>query len=437
MGLVGTSGGRRRRSAVWLTAGLGVLALVATACSSDSKSSSSGSGGSGSSSASSSVDLSVLGTPKAANGSAITIGMITEGGSEAIGSQAALAEQGANIAKQYVNEYLGGIGGRPIDLFVCGNKSTPAGAQDCANQMVEKKVAAVVWPFTGQGASVPILAGAGIPIVAGSGSSNEELTTPGVYLLTGGYPATLGAYAQDAKDRGFKKFAMVVIDVPAATQGAQVLGGIVFKNAGVDFSVITAPPGTPDLTPQLQDAVSQGADAIGVTGDVTFCTSFLKAYQTLALKVPKYVIATCNDQSVTSALPDALNGSIEATTSVSGDSADAKLYAAMLQKYAAGKGIDPDPAKSSGVAAGITTVVNFVQGMKAFTGDPTAANISTYFKTAKGPIFLGGGITFDCSSKPISILANICSAQLQIGTVSGDGSVHDTKPIDATSVFKT
>ena len=434
MGYVGSSAGHRRRGALFAL-GLGVLALVATACSSDSKTTSSA--GSGSSSSSSSADLSALGTANLATGAAVTIGMITEGGSEAIGSQSALAEQGAQIAKQYVNEYLGGIGGRPIELFVCGNKSTPAGAQDCANQMVEKHVAAVVWPFTGQGASVPILTGAGIPIIASSGSSNEELTTPGVFVLTGGYPATLGVYAQDAKDRGIKKFAMLVIDVPAATQGAQLLGGIVFKNAGVEFSVITAAPGTPDLSPQLQEAVSQGADAVGVTGDVTFCTSFLKAYQTLALTLPKYVIGTCNDQSVVAALPDALAGSIEATSNVTAGTPDAARYAAMLEKYAAGKGIDADPAKSSGVAAGVGAVMNFAAGLKGFSGDPTPANISAQFKTVKGELFLGGGITFDCSSKPIAIIPNICSASLQIGIVNADGTLKDTKPIDPSALFKT
>src|SRR3546814_12667163 len=85
---------------------------------------------------------------------------------------------------------------------------------------------------------------------------------------------------------------MVVIDVPSATQAAEALGGIVFGKAGVEYEVITAPPGTLDLTPQLQAAVDSGADAIGLTGDVTFCTSFLQAYQTLGLDIPKYMIAT-------------------------------------------------------------------------------------------------------------------------------------------------
>src|SRR2546423_10217312 len=121
MDLVGSSAGPRRRGTMCLAAALGVIALAATACSSDSKSTSSG----GSGSSSSTADLSVLGTAKPATGTAVTIGMITEGGSEAIGSQSALAEQGAQIATQYVNEYLGGIRGKPIQRSHRGTKPPP------------------------------------------------------------------------------------------------------------------------------------------------------------------------------------------------------------------------------------------------------------------------------------------------------------------------
>ena len=145
--------------------------------------------------------------------------------------------------------------------------------------MVEQGVIAVTLPFTGFGAAqAPIITGAGIPYVTSSGNSAEELTAPNAFAITGGYPGTLGAFAKHAQQEGVSKFVMVTIDVPSATQAAEALGGLVFGNAGVDYDVIAAPPGTPDLTPQLQSAVDSGADAIGVTGDVTFCTSFLQAY---------------------------------------------------------------------------------------------------------------------------------------------------------------
>src|SRR3546814_7395124 len=108
------------------------------------------------------------------------------------------------MAVEYANEYLGGIGGRPIELVVCGNGATPAGAQDCANQMVEQDVVAVTLPFTGYGeATAPIITGAGIPYITGSGNSAAELTAPNAFAVTGGYPGSLGAFAQHAKDQGF------------------------------------------------------------------------------------------------------------------------------------------------------------------------------------------------------------------------------------------
>ena len=133
-----------------------------------------------------------LGTPTPAEGEPVKIGLITESGGEAISSQSELTETGAQIAVDYVNEYRGGLAGQPIELVICGNKASASGGSDCANQMIEEDVAAVVWPFTGFGPQqVPIITGAGIPVIAVSGSSTEELTTPGVFIITGGYVGTL------------------------------------------------------------------------------------------------------------------------------------------------------------------------------------------------------------------------------------------------------
>lgn len=423
-----------RRSPAWrLLIALFALSLLAAACGGDDDDSG---GASGSTTTAPAKDA--LGKKNAATGAAVKIGLITEGGSEAIGSQSALTETGAKAAVQYANDYLGGIGGHKIDLFVCGNQATPAGAQDCANQMVEQKVVAVVLPFTGFGeAQAPIITGAGIPYVTGSGNSAAELTAANAFALTGGYPGTLGAFAQHAKDKGFKKLAMVVIDVPSATQAAQQLGGVVFKNAGVDFQVVTAAPGTPDLTPQLQSAVDGGADAVAVTGDVTFCTSFLQAYQTLSLSLPKYVIGPCVDKTVIDSLGSVLAGSYLATNASGGKSADADLYAGILNTYAADEKIDPDPIVSSGVSAGVGAVLNFVRGMKGLTGDVTAATTLAQIKAAKDvPLFLADGQTYTCDGTAIPILKNICSASFFVGTLTAEGKVEKPEPVDPTALFK-
>ncbi len=414
-----------------LVAGLLTFALVAAACGGDDDDASDGGG------TESSVPAEeALGEPNEASGEPVLVGIITEGGSEAIGSQSDLTEQGAQIAVDYANDYLGGIGGRPIELFVCGNQATPAGAQDCANQMVERDVVAVTLPFTGFGASqAPIITGAGIAYVTGSGNSAEELTAPNAFAVTGGYPGNLGAFAQHAQEQGIEKFAMVTIDVPSATQAAEGLGGTVFENAGVDFEVIPAAPGTPDLTPELQSAVDDGADAIGVTGDVTFCTSFLQAYQTLALDITKYVIAPCIDPTVIESLGSVLDGSYLATN-VTDAGEDADIYAAIVERYAGEEDIDPNPIVSTGVAAGVGSVLNLVRAMDGLEGEVTADTVLAQMQGATDvPLFLGGGQTFTCDGSAIAMLPNVCSAGFQVGVLTADGTVEDLEPVDPTELF--
>ena len=425
----------RERPTAWRLFAVALLALsvVASACGGDDDSSDGDDGGGETTAPAEDV----LGEPNEASGEPVKVGLITEGGSEAIGSQSALTETGAEIAVEYANEYLGGIAGRPIELVTCGNQATPAGAQDCANQMVEQGVVAVTLPFTGFGAATaPVLTGAGIPYLTGSGNSAEELTAPGAFAITGGFPGTLGAFAQHAKDEGFEKFAMIVIDVPSATQAADQLGGIVFGNAGVEFETITAAPGTPDLIPQLQSAVDGGADAIGVTGDVTFCTSFLQAYQTLALDVPKYVIAPCVDPTVIESLGDVLAGSYLATTTA-GEGEDIDTYGAIVAKYAGDEDVDPDPSVSVGVAAGTLAIMNLVRAMEGLTGEVTKDTVMEQMKAAKDvPLWLAEGQTFTCDGSAISIMPNVCSASFFMGTLDEEGQVQDATPIDAASLFE-
>lgn len=224
-----------------LFAALGVLTLVAASVLS------AGPAGATTSSA--------LGQRDPAKGTPVVVGMISDGGSGTVGT-APLVEQGAKMTVAWANAYKGGLGGHPIQLFICENLSTPAGGQDCANQMVQKHVVAVTEPFTGQGPTeVPTIVKAGIPYMTLSGSTTQETTTKGAYSLTGGLPGVLAADAAVAKAKGYKKFAMLTVNVPEAMQPAQTLGVTAFKNAKVGFKVIPVNLGTADITPQLESAV--------------------------------------------------------------------------------------------------------------------------------------------------------------------------------------
>lgn len=381
---------------------------------------------------------SALGAAHPATLPAVTIGLISDGGgSSAIGT-AALVEQGAKAAVAYENEYQDGLEGHKISLYICENQSTPAGGQTCANDMVQHGVVAVVEPFTGQGQTeVPTIVGAGIPYITISGASTAELTSPGSFALEGGFPAYLGAMALSAKEHNLTKVAFLVENVPAAIQGAQELGGLVYKAAGVGFTVIPINPGTADISPQMQSAVSGGAQAVGMVGDVTLCSSFLQAYNTLALKLPKYVLSTCQDPSIlnSATLDKALAGSY-ITTSTAASKSDLETYGAIIKKY--DPKANPNPNISSNQADGVSPVLALAGIMKGSTQPVTAAGIKTQTETAKNVVIpLSGGLTFTCNGTAIPLLKSVCSSSAAIGIIQAgkSGKVTNIKVYNPTPLF--
>ena len=124
--------------------------------------------------------------------------------------------------------------------------------------------------------------------------------------------------------------------------------------------------------------------------------------------MPKYIIQPCVDPTVIESLSDVLDGSILATTVAVDDDTD--LYAAMVEKYGDGD-IDPNPAISAGVSAGVATIMNLSNLMDGVTGPITAAVATDQAKTAVDtPMWLSGGLTFTCDGTAIPILPNLCSA---------------------------
>ncbi|MGW0582978.1 ABC transporter substrate-binding protein, partial [Streptomyces sp. NPDC002920] len=124
-----------------------------------------------------------------ATGTPVRIGLITnEGGASTSQPE---NREAADAARKYANDNLGGIAGRPIKFVVCKTKEEPATARDCANQMVEQKVDAVVLTSSAMGDSmVPIVTQAGIPWTSAVAASNAEATSTDSFSWTGGFPAT-------------------------------------------------------------------------------------------------------------------------------------------------------------------------------------------------------------------------------------------------------
>jgi len=218
-------------------------------------------------------------------------------------------------------------------------------------------------------------------------------------------------------------------------QGAQVLGQLVFQNAGVGFEVMPANAGVADMTPQLRTAVAGGASAVGLLGSPSLCRSFLQSYKMLGTHVPRYLLATCQDPSILNSpsLDRVFQGShiVGASAATTNDKA---LYAAVLHRYA--PQVDPNPCASANEAAGMAAILTLSALMKGYTGPVTAATVRHQAQTAqKVPIPFSGGQTFTCDGKAIPRLTSVCSSSAALGVVGSGYAVKDVHVYDPSSLF--
>src|SRR6266705_6271703 len=317
------------RHPIWLSAvALAVTGLVAAGCSSSGSSSSTGSGSptptSGSSTAAASG--SVFGTPKKANGTPYVFGMIND---ETGAVTFPEARQGAMAAANYVNNYLGGINGHPIQIDSCTGDGTPATAARCANQLVAKHPIAILGAAdVGAPASIPIYQHANLAYLGGIPFTPVPETAPNsvqFWSVSVGDNAAAAVYA--GKTLGVKSVALVYFSNP---QGESIIPQItpVFKAAGVTtIKYVPLSPTSPDPRPQAALVESSGAQLVYV--DVpNGCGNVLKALKSVGYSGKVMGIDPCGAPPVIEAAAGGANGMYIASpfTLQSGSSQQAQLF---------------------------------------------------------------------------------------------------------------
>ncbi len=227
---------------------------------------------------------SALGTKNPAKGTPVKIGFITDGKSSATDNS--IETPVTEAAVKWINQYRNGIGGHPIDLDTCVTGGDPSKSVDCANQMIQDDVAAVVIgsnQFT-LNTWTP-LHDAGIPLFAlrASATPPSSPTRPRPSSLGAGPSAFQNLIIGAAKAQKTKKVSAVVIDVPAATQILQ--DKTPYQKAGVDMEMTPVALGTADMTPQMQKVVTDNPKGVVfVIGNDTFCIAAFNGLRTAGFK---------------------------------------------------------------------------------------------------------------------------------------------------------
>lgn len=404
-----------------------VVALVAVACDSDSSDDSSddSSNGGGMDNAE------VLGTPDPATGEPFRVGFILERGGE--GSDTTEYETAGQATADYVNEYQGGIEGRPLEITFCSDQSTTAGATACVNELVQDGVSAILVGSLGQGdAAASAAADAGIPYAAFLGASTVELTSPNAVSMSGSSLAILGSPGVVMEREGLTKLGILTIDVPTATQAVESLAVPQYEAAGLEVELVTAAPGTPDLSANVNSAPD--SELWLLLGDAAFCTTAFQALQTQAPGVPVIVANQCVEPDLADSLPDGYEGvTAVAANRLDPEDEETDLYNAVLDEFA-----DPDDVDSGAqgfLVEGFSTVLGFDRLMEGYTGDGTPETVLPHLKSATGALPLGGGIEMTCGEPPVEFLSAMCSVSGYLIELDTDGNGVGFELIDVASFF--
>ncbi|MDT3445772.1 MULTISPECIES: ABC transporter substrate-binding protein [unclassified Pseudofrankia] len=351
----------------------------------------------------------ILGPERQATGAPVNIGVISDGATAADDNTFELDV--AKAVATYVDEHKGGIGGRPIKLFVCQAKGDPGTGTDCANQMVQNNVVATA---IGQSAVIANiwkpLHDAGIPMVLyGSSDPNVLSDHDTAFTLINPVAQLASLPISVAKKNNLSKVTVVVVDVPAATAFYTTVAPGIFEKEGIKLDVVKVPLGAPDIAPQMQQIVSGGSTEVQILGNDMTCIPAIKNLHLLGFTGPISVISAC----VTDAMRKALSGkdikgvSVSATAPIGAEKDPGfQLYTAILDKYHKGSVGTENPTFGMGM---FTVVMGLRTALEGITGDITPQTVAAKIKSMPLTELPGtGGLHFRCNGKASTLSPAVC-----------------------------
>jgi branched-chain amino acid transport system substrate-binding protein len=402
--------GRRRLGS--FLALLLVVSLGAASCGSDAKTAAPSGSTSGSSK--------VLGPLDKADGTPVKIAVISDGqmstGDTSYEAKVIRAEA------KWLNDHRKGIAGHPIDLVVCETRGDPGKAADCANQVIEQDVTAVI---TGQLRQMETvwkpLHEAKVPVIFYGANGDQILADRERTFSLASNTAPVVLPALVAKQKGVKKkVAIAVLDVPAATELYEDTAPALFEELGVEFEVFPIPPGVPDVTPQMQRIASGGFGVVHLVADPSACIAILNGLRNVGAKVAITTLSFCVDDATRAAVgAENLAGVVMSATSPAGlDNADTRLYKAILDTYA--DGFRPQAegsAMNSMMPLGALSVA-----LEDLQGDLTPESLVTgLHQMTQKQLPFSGGLTFRCNGKANPASPAICVRGSLVATLDKAG----------------
>jgi branched-chain amino acid transport system substrate-binding protein len=350
--------------------------------------------------------------PVEAEGEPIRIGMINQEDTP-LGSFPEL-RLAVEAGVDWINTELGGVDGRPLELVACITTFSVERSQQCAQQMVQEDVVAVLGGIDiSSNGSIPVLEQNQLPYVGGIPINLDEERSPISFQFSGGMPGAFAAFSYwAATELEADSISIAYADYGPIAQAAQDYGVVVAEQLGVEevrevpFALTVT-----DQLPVLQQAGQGDPDAIVVGTADTGCLPVMQAAADLGIDAQLFLVGACAAPEITDeAGADAegvifnIEGLIDSVPG-SPDEVDGQLYNLAILKY--GDGLDPASAGTVSFR-GLMNLWSVLRELGA--DDVSPATVIAALRDSEGvPSY--NGHPYTCSTEQVPGLPALCAPQ--------------------------
>ena len=396
----------------WATSMVAVAVIGAFAAGCGSDSSSSSDKDKSASSTSTADASSALGTEKKASGDPIVVGLLNlESGPVTFPEY----RQAAEAAVKYINDYKGGIGGRPVQLEACATDGQPSTSGRCAGQIADKKPAFILGGAdTGAPGAYPVWKRANLAVVGGIPFTPVESNAPnGVMFISVSIADNAAASKYAVEKLGVKKASVIYTDdTQGKFTGLAVIAGVL-KAQGVDVKTVPLAPNAADFSSVAASAIENQPDMVYVNSP-NACPGVLKALKSVGNQAKIFGIDPCTSPPALKTAGDAAEGLYFAQPfdSLDSGSKDTDVMVAAMQKYG-----EKNVALDSIAQAGFNSVMNMQSSLNGVKDLNTDAILKAFKGSSEQPNFMAH--PYVCNGKQVPGASSVCNAFQKMKQVKG------------------
>lgn len=339
-----------------------------------------------------------------ATGEPLKLGMINQENTP-VGSYPELSSA-VQSAAAMINEYFGGVNGRPIEIEVCNTNFSPEGSTACAQKFVEQGVPAVIGGIDVFGTGILTLEENEIPFIGGVPVSFPDVTASNAFQWSGGSWGAVMAFAHHAAENGAQTVAISYPEFDSSIDGANRAKAVLEAADVANITMIPYPVVATDLTSPIQAAKAVNPDALIMLAADMGCAGAYDGVATVGIEAQVYVVGACASPKIIDAAgaekTDGVILNVEGPIEGRGTDMDFALYSAAAAKYG---NFDP-------VGAGTVTFRAFINFWSVLLelDEITPESITSALKAKKdAPSFMGHPYT--CDGKAMPDFPAMCAPQ--------------------------